>query len=289
MKKLLESRGVRVLAFVLCLIFGLLTVCTGAAAVYAYYEPGLQPDAERDFYSSELAAAYVGRYSWAAADIYQINGDTYHPDPGYSYILRRGEDVLVDTTVPQSREVPGARATYGSWGQEEDDLTVDSYVNYIEGQRSRVNSYVALYDFLYNNRGAFLPWAIAAAAVTLLLFAFLMAAAGRIPEGVRLGGLHRWPLEIYGGALILGGVAALFTLDEAINYWNAPDAFTVAGMGALILAMGTAALLFCMTLAARLRAGKWWRNTLTFMVLRFLWRGCRWVWRTLQALSLIHI
>ena len=283
MKKLLESRGVRVLAFVLCLIFGMLTVCTGAAAVYVYYEPGLQPDAERDFYSSELAAAFVNRYEWAAIDIYRSTGEAYRPT-GYSYIIRQGDEVLIDTTVPQSMAVSQRQYGNDHWGlQTEDVLTIESYVNFIAGQRSPLNSYVALYDFLYNNRGAFLPWAIAAAVVTLLLFVFLMAAAGRTPEGVRLGGLHRWPLEIYGGALILGGVAALVYFDEAFNYWNAPDAFTVAGMGALILAMGTAVLLFCMTLAARLRAGKWWRNTLTFMALRLLWRGCRWVWRILRG------
>ena len=283
MKKLLDSRGVRVLAFVLCLIFGLLTVCIGAAAVYAYFEPELQPDAERDFYSSELAEAFVNRYERAAIDIYRSTGEAYRPT-GYSYIIRQGEEVLIDTTVPQSVAVSQRQYGYDHWGlQTEDVLTIESYVNYIAGQRSPLNGYVALYDFLYNNRGAFLPWAIAGAILTLLLFVFLMAAAGRTPEGVRLGGLHRWPLELYGGALVLAFVAAGIYLDEAFNYWNAPDVFTVVGMGFLILAMGTAALLFCMTLAARLRAGKWWRNTLTFLALRFLWRVCRWVWRILKS------
>ena len=237
MKKLLESRGTRVLAFILCLVFGLLTAVTGVFALYVYYEPGFERDAELNFYESELASDYVGRYAWAALDIYQNTGESYQPDPGYSYIIRRGDEVLMDTTGYASVRVPGLQ-TYGTWGMKEEELlTIENYVNYIQGQRSRLNSYVHLYDYLYNGRTAFLPLAIAGAIITLLLFVFLMAAAGRVPDGVRLGGLHRWPLEIYGGGLILCVVAAAFFLIELGESWNFPDGLSLAGMGTCILVL----------------------------------------------------
>ena len=59
MKKLLESRKWRTLAFFLCLVFGLLTVACGACGLYDYFEFGMDPGAEPNFTQSDFYYAYV--------------------------------------------------------------------------------------------------------------------------------------------------------------------------------------------------------------------------------------
>ena len=219
MKKLLESRKWRTLAFFLCLVFGLLTVACGACGLYDYFEFGMDPGAEPNFTQSDFYYAYV-------------------------------HERAISTRLE------------------------DGYVN--------------LYMFLFNGRMVFLPLAGAGLLLTLALFAFLLASVGRTPEGVELRGAHRWPLEIYTAllaAVFLGGMMVLFWIVDEIGY-IAYLGIAIPGLAAAVLAMGAAALLWCMTLAARIKAGQWWRNTLTFYILRFGWRLMRRVFRTIRSAAL---
>jgi len=287
MKKLLENRGVRVLAFLLCLLFGLGTIACGFGFAWDYFEQGLT--GERNFAGSDLARMYVNNQVWNAlhAVCYRPSaGEEYFltpPEEGFSYIVYEPDGgIAADTRLDTSWEVPPGAGSY--W--ELDGYTARAYVNLPAQRGTRLWNAVTLYDICYNGRNVFLPLAIGQLILTLLLFVFLLAAAGRTPEGVRLGGVHRWPLELYLGLLaavfIFPGLAGLylgdyFVLDHMV--------LQGLGLGACILCCGAAALLACMTLAARFRAGQWWRNTLTFCILRFFWRLFRWLVRTVRSVA----
>ena len=341
MKKMLDSYGLRVLAFILCCALGLLTVGCALGTAYVSYEPGMGADDEPDFFNSELAKEYALSRAWdligsavvvhrtarvpeqtpeptplpAAAAVpeeeeyteamptsyptdpedgivymatenqppYEAEFDPanlYLPDPtsGLSFVVRDTDGkILADTRTDDSQLVEGAAVdAYG--------FTVDAYFNLPAERNNELYGYMTAYSILHSYRTLFLPVGLGAGLLTILLFVFLMAAAGRTPEGVKLGGFHRWPLEIYLGALIGLTVLLVYIMVE-FSYREFMRHFALyAALYALgILGTGICALLGCMTLAARFRAGKWWHNTVTFFCLKWtwvllLWCG-KWIWK----------
>ena len=298
MRRLLNSYGARVTAFLLCCVFALATIVCGAGFAYTHFEPGMGADDERDFFNSELAYDYAQSQVWNALErAYQSeHGGTENgylprePEECFSYVICRPNATVVDTRQYNSRRI--CPNNVFDWPG---DYTAECYVNLPAARGTMLYGYITLYDFLYNARSIFLPVALGGLLLTLLLFVFLMAAAGRTEEGVKLGGFHRWPLELY--LLLLGGAAALsgaamvnLSYGDVMRHLD----FFIAVFGLLTLAAGSMALLACMTLSARFRAGKWWRNTLTFLCIHWGWivvkwcwklfvRLCRWCWKLLRG------
>ena len=65
MKKMMESCGWRVLAFILCCALGLLTVGCVFGFAYVTYEPGMGRNDARDFLHSELCRSYAMDQAWS--------------------------------------------------------------------------------------------------------------------------------------------------------------------------------------------------------------------------------
>lgn len=116
-----------------------------------------------------------------------------------------------------------------------------------------------------------LPIAITALCIAIALFVFLLCAAGHKAgvEGIRLNWVDRVPFDLYLAIFI-----ALFC--GSVAFW---DAFSYNSTVRLILAAALGlvwAFLWLspvLSFAARIKAGSWWRNTVIFYVLRFLWRA----------------
>ena len=110
---------------------------------------------------------------------------------------------------------------------------------------------------------------------------FLLYAAGhrRDQEGVVANWQDRIPFDLY-----LCGMTVLFcaiiaigqSAIEVFRYQGSSSYFPAAA--ALILcalAAGLVVLAALMTLATRLKLGKWWRNTLCYKLIRWCWRMCK--------------
>ena len=116
-----------------------------------------------------------------------------------------------------------------------------------------------------------LPIAITALCIAIALFVFLLCAAGHKAgvEGIHLNWVDRIPFDLYLAIFI-----ALFC--GSVAFW---DAFSYNSTMRLILAAALGlvwAFLWLspvLSFAARIKAGSWWRNTVIFYVLRFLWRA----------------
>jgi hypothetical protein len=285
MKKILESYGMRVLAFLLCCAFGLAAIGCALGFMYVTYEPGMGPDDQRDFLNSELGRSYVSQNALNALESagYALHQNAAAPpeiytDDGFSCVIRdRNGNVVVDTRREESVPANDGQIYSGAYSE---GLTIESYVNLPTGTNTELYGYIVVYDTLYNLRTLFLPIGLAAGLLTILLFVFLMAAAGRTPEGVKLGGFHRWPLELYLGALAGLIVLCIYLMVET-SYHEAMRNIVLFAVlyGLLILGAGACALLGCMTLAARFRGGKWWRNTIVFFCLKWAWIIFLWCWK----------
>ena len=144
--------------------------------------------------------------------------------------------------------------------------TVTAYVrNPITAYDDYYNSYHSM-SILNDQRYTLIAATVSAAVITVLLFVFLMAAAGHRKgrEGISLSGLDRIPLDLYAAAVFLVGLFTLYVCGSVGNYYNIAWEIMVIGVVAVLL--GLLAIVSCMTLAARLKAGAWYRNTLIYMI-----------------------
>ena len=282
MKKMLDSYGIRFLAFLLCLAFAIGAVVCAGCFLYNYYEPDNTGGGSEGFVQNGLAWSYVSQDMWRTLDMYvytlhDADGPYLNtPSEGISYVIYDPDgNIAADTRTENARAV-GSDGVY--WSAE--GYTARAYLELPARQGSPLDFCVRLYDFLYNNKNVVLPVGAALAGLALLLFVFLMAAAGRTPEGVRLGGLHRWPLEIYNGALLIAAVFLIWVMAEVGNAASVRQILMVLTVyGVCGLGIGAVCLLACMDLAARFRAGKWWRGTVTFFCLKWCWRITKWCLR----------
>ena len=242
----------------------------------------------KDFYSSDICLGAVSREAW---DI--ISEYTYADDVNYELdkIFPKGDsysNVRFSVTNEQG-EVEFSNAgsedifcySVGYEGKEFNLYLVD-------GLPAQDNVYWAKVFFDKANAWGEDATAmlIVLGALELFLFIFLARGAGRREDGaIEAGWQEKIPFDLY---LALDGFAGAFLLAAGecflrmyADYYTPPYDLALLGVAFLLAVL---VLGLWMTLCTRVKAGKWWRHTITFYVLRFCWRAVRWCWRTLCAL-----
>lgn len=138
-------------------------------------------------------------------------------------------------------------------------------------------------------RGVFavaVPLLIAAALALLALVVYLARVAGRRPDSAEAvaGWQERIPFDLYLAVVGAGAFALICLFAECFDYGSTGD-LPILAAGALgcLTALAVLALATWMTLCARVKLGKWWRNTVTFRTLRLGWRALKWCGRLLRA------
>lgn len=140
-----------------------------------------------------------------------------------------------------------------------------------------------LYNMLFDHTGG----GMAAAAILLGLIAaglllFLLCAAGHKKgvDGIALNRLDRVPLDLYGViAFIVAAFIVSVTFDDTSLYGSTTVLLPLLQDTIGLLAMGAILLATLLTLAARAKKGKWWRNTVCYQLLRLCTQLGRWIWR----------
>jgi len=203
----------------------------------------------------------------------QVYGLPDYSNANFTYRIYNSDDRLVeDTTTDQSVLV---RTVYseqyglgGNW--------VEFYVNYPIAKGEPAFGYYQSYEILLCFSELFLPVGIGAAVLAMGLFLWLLSAAGRQKGGeIALRGLNRLPLDILAAALFLGFIGCGAIIGNFFSFNRYPVA-SVVMLWALVAVMAGLALGLFMTLAARLRVGKWWKNSLVYWVLNLCLRFLRW-------------
>lgn len=112
---------------------------------------------------------------------------------------------------------------------------------------------------------------IALLAVCIVLFVFLMCSSGhrRDSDGVTAGVFTKIPFDLLTGAV---GMASFFILYLTIETSYSIDSlaifilYGIAGSALLSMLVG-----WCMSFSTRLKLGGWWKNTIVYVVLSWLW------------------
>ena len=165
------------------------------------------------------------------------------------------------------------------WLREEHRL--DNYQLELMEEHDRV------FSIIFNMRVSSIVLAALALVLFILLFIYLMRAAGRRAgeDGIVLSFFDRIPLELILAAQLFALMMLMYAFEETGRAWG-PDDLVIAAL--LVCLEGAAALLVLLaglyTFAARVKAGGWWRGTLTYMCLRLLWRCLRGTSRFLRRL-----
>ena len=125
------------------------------------------------------------------------------------------------------------------------------------------------------------------ALAALAMFVFLMYAAGHAAghEGIHLNWFDRIPLDLLTVLYTLPFALGLDLID-AISYQVSSSylpLLQVVLYAAVLVLYLVMLVTYASTLAARIKAGGWYKNTLIWRILMLLRRLCRWLWRGLRC------
>lgn len=303
MKKLLGKTWAKVAAFLLlCLLIPAL-LGSVAGLLCAYDDDWFDPNMTYTESSHAHRVAYheLSNLEYIINMAYFEEGSSWKPpeksyqdyscDLAFSYVLYNGEGkVLWDTRKENSALVIEGR-TLDTWELAETDdkvpASADAYLNLPISRESFWYTTYSLFVWAVSMRGAYLPLSAIFLVLSAVLFVFLMMSAGRKEdiEEIVLGGLNRLPFDLYAAALITLGLLIGGALAEETG-WDYYDVFSLAALCLLIITATVFVLALCMTIAARVKAGKWWRNTVIYRLIMLLRRLIKAIWRGVKALVL---
>lgn len=124
----------------------------------------------------------------------------------------------------------------------------------------------------------------ASLAVSIILFVFLLNAAGhrRNTEEIVTTWIDCMPFDVYLGFACLTEYALFFFMIQFSYYAMEPPAVIL--FVAALVAAGWVLLLSFITLAVRIKRGKWWKNTVIWWVIHGIWHI---VWTILSNVGLL--
>ena len=138
-------------------------------------------------------------------------------------------------------------------------------------------------QFLLSLQAWTIPIAIASGLGALAMLTFLLWAAGHKKgvDGICLCGIDRIPFDLFPVFLVAAfwfALRAFASLDLRLSEYTMLELYAFAAVVGILLVL-TVVLSF----TRRVKAGKWWRNTVVYRLLRLLWRLLKGLGRVMQA------
>ena len=269
MKKLTHSAAARAAAFILCLLCGLTALFCAAG----YFMTRI--DRDRTLPEPDSVSVYKNGIRVLLNNALQeerYTGEYPELPSGYSYVATDTSTgkVLYDgrtkNAVPLG--ISGGCSSGDRW------IDVQAYLEPKQTPGEELTLLRTSVGTLLRYQNAYLPVGIITAVLCLALFVFLMASMGKKPDGVKLRGIHRVPLDLFLAAA-LAAVAVPANFYSGINLLYNPLWVLMMPVTLMALWIGFVVLLTLCTISARLRAGKWWRNSIIYIVCRFVYRAVR--------------
>lgn len=269
MKKLTHSAAARAAAFILCLLCGLTALLCAAG----YFMTRI--DRDRTLPEPDSVSVYKNGIRVLLNNALQeerYTGEYPELPSGYSYVATDTSTGMVLYDGRTKNAVPlgisGGCSSGDRW------IDVQAYLEPKQTPGEELTLLRTSVGTLLRYQNAYLPVGIITAVLCLALFVFLMASMGKKPDGVKLRGIHRVPLDLFLAAA-LAAVAVPANFYSGINLLYNPLWVCMMPVTLMALWIGFVVLLTLCTISARLRAGKWWRNSIIYIVCRFVYRAVR--------------
>ena len=313
MKKLMTSTAVKVVALIL-LGFLLLSIALGIAGIVLLAEHDVYYDNGADFriymlWQVDMAErSDIIQYTNAVLNEDQVTLNNYNFEERFSKensnlffkVVDNEGNVLLANEADDTWQAEFRSVVYFSVGENDvEEYFVETVPELSVGKVAHETVKATIYTYVRSElvaKDAFyrvmrlVDLAISArytlifltafmAVLWVALFIFLLCAAGhkRSVEGIHLTWLDHIPLDVL---LAVEFLAVLFLLAIFDYSWNIITAFIWAAV-AIVCAVVS---LFSFTV--RVKAGKWWRNTLIFRIGRLLLLAARVIARVLANIHL---
>ena len=272
----------KVLAFCLFLItFGAFiggSYAIGYMASDGYYNPG-----GISFYNSRFCIDVTQRYSTDAYEYFTLT-KSLDPSPEYAYQLKQFEKQFSEDNTNFFFVISAPDGTVclsNLIDQEYADAVVNfhtafeggfySITSFVKDPLTAQDNYSSAYknfETLYTMRYTIAIITLASAILSIFLFAYLLVSSGRKKkgEGITLSGFNRIPFDLC-VAGVLGIMLILLKVFRS-QALSRGDFASMAWFAGLALISVSSLLAIIMSFAARVKAGKWWENTIIYRILR---------------------
>ena len=287
MKKLQGSLTAKIIAIFLCTLF--LTAAVGAAGGCLYMESkGYYNSEGFSFYDSELCAETTRNYADTAFYDYFSLAGLKQPTVEDTFNLQKSKDKLFKENKNFFFTIADEKGTVLSSYYKTQNYGTQSTYSFGDNGQYTLNAYVKdpisagdnydaprrTFETLYSVRYLMIAAAAALSLLSLILFIYLMCAAGHRndKEEVTLNFLDRIPLDLFAAGIL---AAAFILLQFCGGIWNSLGStwMQIAALSAFCAPAILLALASCLTFATRVKIGKWWENTIIWRTARFFFRA----------------
>ena len=162
-------------------------------------------------------------------------------------------------------------------GESEVDVTITCFVKTTFNAADEFESTISLVNLGVSMRYLFIAIAVLSLLFVALAYVFLLCAAGyrkKHPEPV-MTGFHKIPLEI-----VLAAVFFIGALPTALYDWANSGNWIITALSVCLCGIVWLNLFVTLstTIAVRSKCGRFWKSTLSYIILHFLYRFGRWGW-----------
>lgn len=286
MTKVTHNLGFKVLALFLVVISGMLSFIS-SAAVFVGGESGFYSGNPRSYYDTPWCKWITNQYADEIMDLYR-----YNPTELKGWVENRSTNFGFEIYTPSGEKITegnipeevGFKETYDFYVY--DEYTVDGeWVSYDEPMDTKLEAYVKspitasdnytltyrLYGITYKFRMGVLILALASGLTFLATLIYLMCAAGHRgkTDEITPNLQDRIPLEIYFVGIASLAAMPIYGIESIYPFDQFSDIMLLLGALTYLLVLGIASL---MTIATRLKMGKWWRNSITYWFFHIGWK-----------------
>lgn len=309
LKMLQSNLGAKIAALMLLLVFIITTAASLLGVAILFEDGAYSANTATDFYDSTLCGM-VAEYHFQQLKEnlrYMGIGDSeLLSDPDWAYygdntnVLFRaqfykadddGNIAQVPYKVLQNCDGEGISAeyefsTYAYPSEYEngyfDSMNVTLYIRapLMDNGEGFTEAYF-WFNFIHSHEVDVVLWFIASLLLFFAMLIFLLWGAGHKKglEGIHLNWFHRIPLDFLTAVLGVAVVLLIAVAMMGFDFYNSYFWLQVAMMGLSALTALILIVLFLVTLSARIKGKKWWRNTLIYL---WLWRGLCCICRRLK-------
>ena len=153
--------------------------------------------------------------------------------------------------------------------------------------RDKLFYLIAIADLFIKNRYTLVIVCIASFLIALFLFVFMLYSAGHRKghDGIYLEPQDKIPLDLFGAAsVIFCGFCTYLAILVVRDYGAANILISIAILIATFLVCLLVMLALILTLATRIKYGKWWKNTVVFKVIHLIYRVAAFIFRKIARL-----
>ncbi len=166
------------------------------------------------------------------------------------------------------------------------NYTVTCYLLRDMTQRDSAAFQLGCFDFAAANDQLLIGAAAACLLLAIAVFIFLLRAAGhrRDTDEIRASFIEKIPFDLFTALIFTAGAYILYAFVEILDHLNRQIGFRLAAAALLFVLAVLLGLLWCVSLAVRVKQKTLVRGTILYKLLQLLWRALKALWGWLRML-----